>query len=109
MVVGAGQGSSFESGLIPGSLPDDEFAALVQEEADGSPPRVFALVEEYGQREDCEIFAWGLEFEKRAAVFDLDGTLFARCASADGAHALFSRIRNVRLAWPSAAAPQPRG
>ncbi|MEU6267855.1 hypothetical protein [Saccharopolyspora shandongensis] len=107
MVVGAGQGPSFESGLL-GSLPEAEFAELVQEEADGSPPRVFALVEEHGERVDCEIFAWGLEFEQRASVFDLDGMLWARCASADGAHALVSRIRNVRLAWPSEAVPRPR-
>ncbi|MDA3642578.1 hypothetical protein LZ318_39355 [Saccharopolyspora indica] len=87
-------------------MPEPEFAALVQEEADSSPPRVFALVEEHGDRVDCGIYAWGLEFEQRASVFDPDGTLRARCASADGAHALFSRIRNVRLVWPSEAAPR---
>lgn len=103
MVVGAGQGPSFESGL-----PEPEFAKLVQEEADGSPPRVFALVEEHGERMDCEIYAWGLEFERRATVFDPDGTLWAKCASADGAHALFSRIRKVRLVWPAETVPHPR-
>lgn len=69
MVVGAGQEPSFESGSL-GSLPESEFAALVQEEA--------------------------------------DGTLWAKCASADGAHALFSRIRKVRLVWPAETVPHPR-
>ncbi|MCI2421710.1 hypothetical protein MOQ72_30170 [Saccharopolyspora sp. K220] len=109
MVVGPGRDSFFESGILLGSMPEDEFAELVQGEADDSPPRVFALVEEHGERADCSLFAWGLEFEERASVFDLDGVLFARCSSADGAHELFSRIRKIRLVWPATSLPDPAG
>jgi hypothetical protein len=107
MVVGAGREPVVESGVMLASMPEAEFAELVREEVDDAPPRVFALVEEHGERADCAIFAWGLEFEKRAAVFDLDGVLRASCASAHSAHRLFSRLYKVRLVWPSTVADQP--
>lgn len=45
-----------------------EMAELVAEEA----PRLFAVVQEYGNRVDGCIAAWGLAFEDRAKVFGVE-------------------------------------
>lgn len=102
MVANAAVGSSVDTEDGPESIPEDEFSALVQEIVDDYTPRVFALVEERGDRIDGRIFAWGLQFDERATVFCPEGRLFAKTTSADSAHRLFSRIRNLRLLWPSA-------
>ncbi|MBA8825899.1 hypothetical protein FHX42_003265 [Saccharopolyspora lacisalsi] len=97
-VSGAGEESVEEPS--PWSMSEDEFATLVQEIADEDVPRVFALVEEFGARECAGLYAWGVEVGDRASVFAEDGTAFAHCDSAAGAHEMFSLIRRVHLVWP---------
>lgn len=101
MLDGVVVGSAAESGSEPGPISEEEFSRLVQVIVDDFQPRVFALVEEHGDRIDGELFAWGLEFEGRAAVFAPEGELYAKCDSATKAHHLFSRIRKIRLVWPT--------
>ncbi len=115
MLVGRESGASGDAGTTweeradeeteePLSLSEEEFVELVREVAEDEPmPRVFALVEEIEVRSGADLFAWGVQFEDQAAVFGVDGTFRAQCGSADSAHRLFSRVRNIRLVWPSAA------
>ncbi|RCW39543.1 hypothetical protein DFQ14_11628 [Halopolyspora algeriensis] len=106
MLAGAGDGSSGESrddGPEPSRLSEEEFAELMREIAEEDLPRVFALVEEFGERECAGLYAWGVEVGDRASVFTADGRPLAHCGSAAGAHEMFSLIRTVHLVWPSAA------
>lgn len=89
-----------------GSFSEEEFADLVQGLVDDDAPRVFALVEEVGERLDGGIFAWGLEFGDWAAVFRTERG-FIKCASAASAHGLFSRARALRLVWPWSGSDSP--
>lgn len=83
------------------SLSEDEFAQLADEIANDSPPRVFALVEEFGNRECADLYAWGVEVGERASVFTHDGQAVAHCSSALGAHKMFSMVRKLWLVWPT--------
>jgi hypothetical protein len=100
------------SGMAP-LCDEDEFAAelaaLVAEEA----PRLFAVVQEYGERVDGRIAAWGLAFDDHAWVLPVDHlgrmTLPAP-EQALGRFTIGSRIR-ARLVWfdPHAASPAEEG
>lgn len=62
-------------------------------------PRVFALVEEQGEREDGWVFAWGLAFEERVCVVRESGGLVESFESAACAHDTYARRRTLRLVW----------
>jgi hypothetical protein len=47
---------------------DVEFDLAVQGLVDDSAPRLFAIVQVYGEREDGRVAAWGMELEDRAEV-----------------------------------------
>lgn len=98
MLVESDEESSHAFGVR--SFSEEEFAELVQGLVDDHAPRVFALVEEIGERLDGGIFAWGLEFGDWAAVFRTERR-FIKCASAASAHGLFARAHALRLVWPS--------
>ena len=63
----------------------EEVAQMVAEEA----PRLFAVVQEYGERADGRIAAWGMAFQDHIKVVKVDGAttsplspeLAARCFS----------------------------
>ncbi|MGH3870644.1 MAG: hypothetical protein ACRDSR_03850 [Pseudonocardiaceae bacterium] len=86
---------------------EPEFAALAEGLVADFAPRLFALVEEIGERVDGRIFAWGLAFEDRAEVVGVDRTIRGSFASADSARLMFSRCGKMRLVWydPDAATP----
>jgi hypothetical protein len=52
---------------------EEEFAELVTEMVSDEAPRLFAVVQELGTREDGWIAAWGLAFENRAQLVHSDG------------------------------------
>jgi hypothetical protein len=84
-----------------------EFAALVEGLVADFAPRLFALVEEEGERVDGRVFAWGMAFEDRAEVVGADRAIRGSFSSADSAHLVFSRCGKMRLVWfnPDAATP----
>ncbi|WP_248783978.1 hypothetical protein [Actinoalloteichus caeruleus] len=49
-----------------------EFTALVRGMVDDEAPRLFAVVQEYGDRVDAQIAAWGMVFGDRAEIVLLD-------------------------------------
>ncbi len=86
---------------------EPEFAALLEGLVADFAPRLFALVEEQGERVDGCVFAWGMAFDDHAEVVGVDRVIRGSFGSADTAHLLFSRCRKVRLVWynPDAATP----
>lgn len=55
------------SGLPP--LCDEaQFAEILEETVADEAPRLFAVVQEYGERVDGRIVAWGMAFEDHAEV-----------------------------------------
>ncbi|MGH3924912.1 MAG: hypothetical protein ACRDTT_18965, partial [Pseudonocardiaceae bacterium] len=76
---------------------EEEFAQEVRELVADEAPQVFALVEEYGERVDGRIVAWGMAFDDRAEVVSVNGGLHMSLASPERAHRAFSRRRKIRL------------
>ncbi|QKW17407.1 hypothetical protein HUT12_24760 [Verrucosispora sp. NA02020] len=74
---------------------------MLAEMVDECAPRRFAICEEYGDRADGGIFAWGLAFpDGRALVCGEDSAFTGRFRSPDTALRIFSRTgRRLRLLW----------
>ena len=79
---------------------DEEMAAMAAEEA----PRLFAVVQEQGEREDGWIAAWGMAFDDHVEVVD-DGGLIS-FGSAERVRWLFGLRQGVtaHLVWVGPAA-----
>ncbi|HET9255524.1 MAG TPA: hypothetical protein VFO16_10015 [Pseudonocardiaceae bacterium] len=77
---------------------EEEFAQEVRDLVADEAPRVFALVEEYGERFDGWVLAWGLAFEDRTEIISVNG-LHLRMPSPERAQRVFSRRRTIRLVW----------
>ncbi|MGH3696170.1 MAG: hypothetical protein ACRDRX_19615 [Pseudonocardiaceae bacterium] len=54
---------------------EEEFTAILDCLVADFAPRLFAVVQEYGDRVDARIAAWGIAFTDRADVISVDGTL----------------------------------
>jgi hypothetical protein len=74
-----------------------EIAELVADEA----PRLFAVVQEYGERADGWIAAWGMAFENCAKVVGVDRGLHLNLRSPERAVRAFSHGPHItaRLVW----------
>lgn len=74
-----------------------EIAELVADEA----PRLFAVVQEYGERADGWIAAWGMAFENCAKVFGVDRGLYLSLRSPERAVRAFSHGPHItaHLVW----------
>lgn len=68
-----------------------EIAELVAEEA----PRLFAVVQEYGERVDGRIAAWGLAFEDYADVIGLNHNIYVGLRSPERAVRIFSHHPHI--------------
>ncbi len=75
-----------------------EVAELVADEA----PRLFALVQEYGERVDGWVVAWGMAFDDHAETVSVGGGLRGTFPSAERARRAYSRRAKVRLVWTGA-------
>lgn len=53
----------------------EAFADFVDSWVADLAPRLFAVVQEYGERVDMRIAGWGIAHEDRADVFGVDGTI----------------------------------
>ncbi|MGH3688341.1 MAG: hypothetical protein ACRDQ9_01575 [Pseudonocardiaceae bacterium] len=69
-------------------------------------PRVFALVEEQGERVDGWIVAWGMTFDDRVEIVGVNGRLHMSAISPERAQQMFSRRRKIRLVWTSPTTPR---
>lgn len=79
---------------------EEEFAAMVEDMVHEEAPRLFAIVQEIGEREDGRIAAWGLAFEDHTAVLRDRGT-WLHVNSPERARHLLGRAPDVtaRLVW----------
>jgi hypothetical protein len=70
---------------------------MVAEEA----PRVFAVLEEYGERVDGRIAAWGMAFPDHADVIAVDHCFHLRMRSPDRAARAFNNRPHItaRVVW----------
>lgn len=92
-------GNSHETGEPAPLGTVEEFAELVGDLVADSAPRVFALVEECGERADGWIAAWGMQFEDHAEVVAADRGLRISVPSAEGARSMLARLGRIRLVW----------
>ncbi|MGH3777247.1 MAG: hypothetical protein ACRDRR_16210 [Pseudonocardiaceae bacterium] len=96
------------STLIP--LCDEaEFTELLAEMVADEAPRVFAVVQEYGERVDGRIAAWGMAFEDHAEVVSVGNGATMNVRSPERAARTFSHRPTItaRVVWvnPDAATP----
>ncbi|WP_433343661.1 hypothetical protein [Micromonospora sp. CA-111912] len=78
----------------------EEFQLMLVELVNEFAPRRFAICEEYGDRVDGRVFAWGMSFEDGVLLHSDDRTSTGHFADAEGALRLFSRTgRQLRLIW----------
>jgi len=85
---------------------EEEFAALLSEIVAEERPRLFSLCEEYGDRVDGWILAWGLAFADRADVVGADRGMSGTFRSPESALRLLSRRRKLRLLWCDSGPPE---
>jgi len=80
---------------------EEEFTNLLAEMVADQAPRVFAVVQEFGERIDGRIAAWGIAFEDYAAVVDVRGSVFVSTKSAEDALRRFHLGGDItpRLVW----------
>lgn len=78
-----------------------EFTELVDEMVTDEAPRLFAVVQVYGERVDGQIAAWGMAFEDHAEVVSVDGLTRLSLCSPERAVRRFGRRPDVtaRLVW----------
>lgn len=84
---------------------DVVFTALLQEVAREEAPRMFAIVEEYGEREDARVAGYGLAYAERAEVDSVEGDFRLSSENPESARALFEissgddAVRRVHVVW----------
>jgi hypothetical protein len=81
---------------------ETEFTAMLEDVALTSAPRVFAVVQEFGERVDGWVAAWGFAFEDRAEVVAVDDRSRMTLQEPERAVHLFSSKRRhlrARLVW----------
>jgi hypothetical protein len=80
---------------------EEEFTKLLAEMVADQAPRVFAVVQEYGERVDGRIAAWGIAFDDHAAVVDVGGAVLVSAQSAESALRRFHGGSDItpRLVW----------
>lgn len=86
----------------PGPLGTEaEFTALIEGMVAEFAPRLFAVVQEYGERLDGRLAAWGLAFDDHVEVLDADGRHYLSLGSVGRAAILYAEPPNVstRVVW----------
>lgn len=76
-----------------------DFQRELREMVTADPPRVFALCEEIGEREDGHVRYWGLAFDDCAELVAAVGNFRARFKSVESAVGHLSRRRKLHLIW----------
>ena len=78
-----------------------EFTELVAELVAEEAPRLFAVVQEYGERVDGRIAAWGMAFEDYTEVVGVDRRVHVSLCSPERAVRTFSRRPHItaRVVW----------
>jgi hypothetical protein len=89
---------------------DREFTAVLHELAREEAPRLFAVVEEYGEGEDVRVAGYGLAYPDRAEVGSVEGGFYLNSENAESARVVFeissrsAGTRRAHLVWLDATA-----
>lgn len=85
----------------PSLCDEAEFAELLDDMVADEAPRLFAVVQEYGDRVDARIAAWGMSFDDHADVIGIDGGLHLGVPSPSRALRAFRVGTHIasRLIW----------
>lgn len=80
---------------------EEEFSVLVDEMVADEAPHLFAVVQEYAERVDGRIAAWGIAFEDHAEVVSVDRGMRMSLQSPECAVRRFARrpCITARLVW----------
>ncbi|MFD5752562.1 hypothetical protein [Streptomyces sp. NPDC127033] len=80
----------------------EEFTALLRDIVTDTAPRLFAVVQEYGDRVDGRVAAWGMAFEEHVDVISVEGHRRARAVSPEQALRAYRLGARVvpHLMWP---------
>ncbi|WP_158842509.1 hypothetical protein [Saccharothrix deserti] len=70
-------------------MNDKEFTTVMRRLAADEAPRLFAIIEEYGEHDDARVAGYGLAFEDRAEVNSVEGGFHLTAQSAETARTLF--------------------
>lgn len=94
----------------PQLCTEPDFAALLERFVADVAPRLFALVEEAGERLDARIIAWGMEFADRAELVWVGRAIRGSFSCADRAREVFSFSHRgtLHLIWFNTAAATHR-
>ena len=93
---------------------EELFTALLHEVAREDAPRLFAIVEEYGQGEDVRVAAYGLAYDDRAELNSVAGDFRLSSQSAESARRLYeispgaAGVRRAHVVWLDEAATATR-
>ncbi|MEV6798164.1 hypothetical protein AB0M91_07440 [Micromonospora rifamycinica] len=86
----------------------EEFHLMLVDLANEFAPRRFAICEEYGDRLDGGVFAWGVAFQDSALLRRDGRTSAGHFTDAESALRLFTRTgRRLRLIWIDPPTPTP--
>ncbi|MDQ3886813.1 MAG: hypothetical protein M3308_07375 [Actinomycetota bacterium] len=88
---------------------EPQFAEILEGMVADFAPRIFAVVQVYGERVDGRIAAWGMAFEDHVKVFGVDGWLTMTMQAPEEALPVFAWGRHItaRLVWFNALAATP--
>lgn len=88
---------------------EEEFAAFLENIVADEAPRLFAVVQEYGERVNVRIAAWGMAFDDHAEVVRVDRRLRMNLRAPENALRYFTQGGDIRarLVWfnPDAVTP----
>ncbi len=99
-----------DDGQMPGPLCGEaEFTELVESMVADGAPHVFAVVQEYGDRVDGWIAAWGLAFDDHVEVIGFDGGVRLSVGTTDRAVFAFGHRPDItaRVVWVNPEARTP--
>jgi len=87
----------------------DEFAVLIDGMVADFAPRLFAIVQEYGEHADGRIAAWGMDFDDHADVVSVEGGVRMTLQAPEKALARFRWGEHItaRLVWVNPDARTP--
>ncbi|GAA3037196.1 hypothetical protein [Actinokineospora globicatena] len=85
----------------PPVCDEPEFAALLAGAVADEAPRLFAVIEEFGERVDARIAAWGMAFAERTELVATHRSIRMSLRDPESALALFTKPEQVRarLIW----------
>ncbi|MFD0490392.1 hypothetical protein [Saccharopolyspora erythraea] len=80
-------------------MDPEEFLAELRELVRDEAPKVFALCEEVGDRDDGYVRYWGMAFDDSTRIVSPFGEMTGSFQSPERAHVLLSREQPLHLVW----------